>query len=305
MNNTARDTLLLLIFFLASNCFFAQSSDTEAEELYADYKNKTDSLISVTKINDKTILVSFGADAVTAIKTKDGIVIIDAGISTELTSKYREKIETAFRTKSFAYVINTHGHPDHYGGNSVFPKAKIIAQENALKEISAQLSNPGKKKEELTKIVNEYDSKLKECAENTDEWKYAFTQKMRYHYALNDLKLQIPVKKPEIIFSDSCRIETGDVSFEMISFGKCHSESDILIYIPEFKILFTGDLISKYGKPSINDSLMQDKAKWKRAIAWLENRMPNIEIIISGHGEMLTKDDLKYFNNNILEKSLN
>ncbi len=62
MNNAAKRIFLLIIFFLTSNLFFTQSSNPEAKELYADKNNKIDSLIRVTKINDKTILISFGAE---------------------------------------------------------------------------------------------------------------------------------------------------------------------------------------------------------------------------------------------------
>ncbi len=302
MNQATKNTFLLIIFWLISNNLLAQKTNIETKDFYVNNANLIDSLIFVKKINDKTILLSFGADAVAAIKTQKGIVVIDAGISTVLTSKYRKKIEESFQSKRFAYVINTHGHPDHYGGNSVFSEAKIIGQENGLKEISAQLVNP-KKKQRLLKIVEQYDLKLNECVRNTKEWYDAYTQKTRYYYALNDAKLKISIKGPEITFSNSYKIEMGDVSIEMIYFGKCHSESDILIYVPELNMLFTGDLMSKYGRPSINDSLMQDKVKWKRAIAWIKNRISNIEIIINGHGELLGKKDLKYFNNYMFEKS--
>ena len=43
---------------------------------------KIDSLIKLQDVNDKTVVVKFGYDAITAIKTTQGIVIVDAGIST-------------------------------------------------------------------------------------------------------------------------------------------------------------------------------------------------------------------------------
>jgi hypothetical protein len=50
---------------------------------------------------------------------------------------------------------------------------------------------------------------------------------------------------------------------------------------------------------------MQDKVKWKQAIVWIEKLMPNIETIISGHGVLLSVEDIQYFNSNILEKCSN
>ncbi len=36
------------------------------------------------------------------------IVIVDAGISTSLTNRYKRLIEKEFNQKNFIYVINTH-----------------------------------------------------------------------------------------------------------------------------------------------------------------------------------------------------
>ena len=93
-----------------------------------------------------------------------------------------------------------------------------------------------------------------------------------------------------------------DVKFEMFYFGVCHSKSDILIYVPKYKILFTGDLFSKFGRPSINNKLNSDQEQWKIAVQWISKRMKNIEIIIGGHGQILTKEALVSFNENILER---
>ena len=264
-----------------------------------------DSLIVVKKVNEKTVLILFGSDAIAAIKTPDGIVVIDAGISNGLTSKYREIIAKEFQGDDFEYVINTHCHPDHYGGNSVFYEANIIGQENGLQEISEQWANPEKTKRSIANIVEGYELKLKEYKIYTEEWYYVFTQKTRYYNALIDAEMQIPIKYPDVTFSDSQQIDLGDMKFEMIYFGNCHSKSDILIYVPALRILFTGDLFFKYGRPSINETLMKDKAKWGNAIVWIENRIKNIDTIISGHGEFLSIDDLESFNRNIKEKCLN
>lgn len=299
-----KNSSLILLICLMSNALLAQKSNPENRDSQIRTIQQIDSLISIKKIFERTILVSFGADAITAIKTQEGIVVIDAGISTGLTSKFRLKLEDFFQSNEFAYVINTHAHPDHYGGNSVFADAQIIIHENGLQEISAQKENPEKTKESLKSIVAQYEQRLKGCEPNTEEWREVFTQKIRYSFALNDAEEQTLIKQPEITFSDSLKIDMGDASFEMIFFGKCHSESDILIYVPELNQLFTGDLFSRYGRPSINDSLPPDKVRWKRAAAWIEKRMPDITTIISGHGELLSKEDLTDFITIMLEKSL-
>ncbi len=271
----------------------------------ADLKNisaKIDSLINVQKINDRTIIINFGYDAITAIKTSEGIVIADAGISTGLTKRYRKVIEDEFHQKNFIYVINTHDHHDHIRGNSVFPESKIIGHENCLREITDQWSNPEKVAENLKKIAEDYDLQLQKSVANSVEWNDLFTQRIRYLYAYSDARNSIPVKRPDLTFSDSLKIKAGDTTFEMMYFGNCHSTSDILIYVPELKIIFVGDLFSRYGRISLNSKLVADKEKWQRAVYWTQLRMNNIDNVIEGHGQVLRLEDLKLFNNNILRK---
>ena len=292
---------LIIILFCEFLYSFSACSTKQITLSSIDYQ-KVDSLIKVQKVNERTIMVNFGYDAITAIKTEQGIVIIDAGISTALTAKYRKTIENIFSQDDYEYVINTHGHHDHIGGNMVFSQAKIVGHENSQKEVSERWTDPEKSMMSLCKIVENYEQKLQQSIPNSSEWDDIFTQKIRYMCAFFDVKDHISVKLPDITFSDSIKLDLGDTTLEMIYFGKFHSNSDIVIYVPEIHIIFIGDLFSKYGRPSISDPSTIDVAKCMQAISWIENRMNNIEKVIDGHGQILSIDDLNDFTNNILDK---
>jgi glyoxylase-like metal-dependent hydrolase (beta-lactamase superfamily II) len=74
----------------------------------------------------------------------DGVLIVDTGLA-----QFADKALTAIRRlsdKPIRYIINTHFHPDHTGGNELIGKAgstvqgnptTIIAHENVLKRMSA------------------------------------------------------------------------------------------------------------------------------------------------------------------------
>ena len=262
---------------------------------------KVDSLIRVQKINSRTLLLNFGYDAITAVETDQGIVIVDAGISTELTAKYKKLIENVFHKDDFIYVINTHGHHDHIGGNTVFSQAKVVGHDNCSIDVSERWTDPYKSMISLSNIIEDYEQQLQQSTPNTGEWYDIFTQKIRYMSAYSDVKNRVPARLPDITFSDSMTLELGNTIFEMIYFGKSHSNSDIVIYIPELKLIFIGDLFSKYGRPSINLSTI-DEMRWMQAIVWIQKRINRIEKVIEGHGQILSIDDLKQFNNNILSR---
>jgi cyclase len=290
----------LIIFLLICLCSFSGCGSNHVTLNKNDSK-KADSLIQVRKINDYTVTVNFGYDAVTAIKTAQGIVIIDAGISTTLTDKYRKIIEDVFQQNDFIYVINTHGHHDHVAGNGIFAQVKVVGNENCRNEISERSTNWKKSMIDLGKIVEDYEQQLNQYKTNTAEWNDIFTQKIRYRSALLDVKNNVPVRLPDITFPDSLKIEPGDTAIEMMYFGRFHSNSDILIYVPKIRVLFTGDLFSKYGRSGREDSLPADEAKWLQALKWLNRRTDNIETVIDGHGQILSVDDVKSFTDKVLE----
>jgi glyoxylase-like metal-dependent hydrolase (beta-lactamase superfamily II) len=243
-----------------------------------------------------------GSDAVTAIETQKGIVVIDAGISNGLTSKYRKIIENEFQRNDFAYLINTHGHPDHNGGNSVFAEAVIIGHENSLQEISDKRKDPEKVKSYLLKIVDDYEKELQKLEPGTDEWTEVFCQKARYQYAYNDVLNNFSVAKPEVTFNDTLTISMGDATLSMIYFGKAHTNSDIIVNIPELKLLMTGDLFFSGGKPSIDDASIQDVERWKTVMQWISVRWNEIDKVIGGHGQIMSQKDLEAFNKYVNKK---
>ena len=292
----ALNFIALLGAMIVISCNSPVSSEGNKQDLIID------SLIQSEKLNDKTILIRFGGEAVTAILSEKGIVVIDAGISTGLTSRYRKLIEKEFQSNDFAYLFLTHGHHDHYGGSSVFKDAKIVAHENCRNAIASRWSDPEKVKSNLIKIIGEYDKEMDTLEYGSSEWLEDFMLKARFQFSYEDIMNNRPAEMPDSTFSDSMNIRMGDATFQMIWFGKAHSNSDILIFVPELKMLFTGDLFSKYGRPSIDNIKGMDKQRTSRVIGWTEARLDNIDIVVGGHGQILTKDDLQSFFRKINEQ---
>lgn len=286
-----------LIIFLAS-CG-SRSHEPTQDKIEPD---KVDSLIKVIEIDERTIIVKFGYDAVTAIKTSEGIVLIDAGIATFLTERYKKVIENHFGREKFCYVINTHGHHDHVRGNCLFPQARIVGHACCCNDLSESRANTDSLMIKISKIINDYDSQLKNSMPGTGEWEDCFTQKTRYMGSYMDIKNNVRFKFPDITFTDSMVFECGGTDFEMIYFGEFHSKSDILIYVPEIHVLFTGDLFTKYGRPGMGNSSTADENRWIHSVKWTNHRIDEIRTIIDGHGQVLTTDDLRRFNDNLLKK---
>lgn len=285
---------ILVLALTLINSPFCNSQNSPTLQL-----EKVDSLITSKKINEHTLQVKYGQDAITAINCNDTLVIIDGGISPTLTARYKEIIEKEFKTNHYKYLINTHGHYDHYMGNSVFTNAKIVGHQNCIKEINDQWRQPETAKGIIAQIIGIITNQLTSAKPGTADHADLTAQLTAYKFSLQDISNGITIKRPQIVFTDSLLLQAGDLHFELYPFGTAHSQSDILIYVPELKLLFNGDLFMKYGKLGNNKNLEYNREGWNLAIKWLNARKKNIGVILGGHGQIMNVRDLDAFIKNI------
>jgi len=59
-------------------------------------------------------------NAIVAIATQKGIVVIDAPFSKTIAKGFRDAVEAEFKRGDFAYLVNTHDHVCHIGGNEAY-----------------------------------------------------------------------------------------------------------------------------------------------------------------------------------------
>ena len=280
--------ILFIFIILFSRYAFPQSNYSE--------------FIKKVKISDKILVVGIG-DAIAGILTKKGIVIVDAGESPTITMEYKKIIENEFKRNDFACLINTHSHFDHTGGNRIFKDIKILAHNNCISEILNYRKDPEKIKKMYQKIIDQMDKKINSTETEAITKHDARIDKCRYSAVLNDLKNDITLTLPDITFSDTMKMNMGDMTLNLIYFGKAHTNSDIIIHIPEEKLVFIGDLFMPGGNPSFK---IVEKKDAERVSDLLNSLIfkDDIETIITGHGDFVKKNDLYAFNDN-LKKQFN
>lgn len=190
------------------------------------------------------------------IVTDEGVVVVDTQLIPFFAEEIIKEIK-AVTDKPIKYVINTHWHTDHTGGNEAFvPQARIIGHE-FTREIIAQ-----RKKEQQ-------DGKVDESLKQLGEFKFT---------------------PPDISFRDSMTLHMGNRVIELKYFGGGHSGGDIVVYLPREKVLFSGDLFIKgSGMPDYRDDSNIDKM-----IASLKKMQAlDIEKIVCGHIGTAEKKDIR------------
>ena len=109
-----------------------------------------------------------------------------------------------------------------------------------------------------------------------------------------DVKEGYEIVKPSLTFADRHTLDLGDLRLELVFFGKGHSISDILIYIPEEKLLVTGAIVYQRRQlPEIGEqSEMQDVNRFMAILdSFLAKDVP-VDHVVPSHSPPLLKSDM-------------
>ncbi len=109
--------------------------------------SQQDVAISVEKVSGKIFCMDVGGVNVTVMTGKDGILVVDSSYA-RTANPLLEEI-TKLSPQKIQYLIITHYHGDHTGGNAILGKdAQIISHDNCKKTMLANLK-PEEKEETL------------------------------------------------------------------------------------------------------------------------------------------------------------
>ena len=97
--------------------------------------------IKTTDLGDEVYMLEGQGGNITVAASKDGIIMVDSEYA-----PLHDKIKAAIvlvSSEPIKYLINTHFHGDHTGGNAPFAKdgATIVAQENVRNRLAAGTTN--------------------------------------------------------------------------------------------------------------------------------------------------------------------
>ena len=82
---------------------------------------------------------------------------------------------------------------------------------------------------------------------------------------------------------------------QLISRGKGHTESDLILYLPDDGVLFTGDLVFNGAHPYLAHGFLEE---WKAYLQYLETL--EVQNVIPGHGALGDKEIVRGMHQYIL-----
>jgi cyclase len=215
--------------------------------------------IKVTKVSGNIYMLEGAGGNIAASIGDDGIVIVD-----DQYAPLADKIAAALKgigvtDKPVRFVINTHYHGDHTGGNLAFATggSTVIAQDNVRKrlETGGKAGNGGS---------------------------MSMEQKVAPKGGL-----------PIITFDQDVTVHLNGEDIRALHFPAGHTDGDAIVFFPKANVVHMGDDFVRYGYPFIDvnsgGSVQGMIAACEKVVAVL----PADVKVIPGHGQLSNLDEVR------------
>jgi cyclase len=195
------------------------------------------------------------------IKTDDSFVLVDTGASYEFARQSYQQMKK-IADLPVKNVLITHGHDDHWLGNNFYKET-----------FNAKLYGPS--------LIN------KEYNENS---------KTRMHHVLSKDAIKgtkfVPIDED---VKEAITLNIGSKKIMIVPIGvKAHTSDDLYVYLPDDKVLFSGDMVMNGRVTSNRDGSVIGALK---ALEIINNQ--KWDVLVPGHGtdtsKTATKEFVEYF----------
>ncbi len=254
--------------------------------------------LKVERLGDRAAVVRLGEGYTTsmlAVSSRRGLVLVDTGSVPAWGAAVRAAVEREFGRKDFAYVVNTHFHYDHTNGNQAFPEAIVVAHRNAVREMRQSYGSPPAIEAFFGRRAGlraGWEAQVRAAGPDSPDG--ANARELLAEEAAMEADFRggrFVLTPPAIAFDDRMSIDLGDLTLDLIAFGRAHTESDILVGVPELGLLHVGDLFHKGALP-FYPGRATDPSRWFRALDALPAG-DAVRTVVSGHGERMTGGEFR------------
>jgi len=203
---------------------------------------------------------------ITVIETQKGLVVIETEMTPGIMKTIKKAAEKKLGRNDWAYVINTHNHLHHAGGNSAFPGVQIIGTERmSMDGLKYMLSSDRGRRGYCERLgVNSAIKRLRQNlarAKLTPAQKETLRRRLRFCYAIQkEIMTGFEVRNPTITFRDRYELDLGDVHLRLTDWGPGTHHSALFVHVVQDNLLVGmgmggGRWIPNFAdhKPSLED----------------------------------------------------
>ena len=209
-------------------------------------------------------------------------LLVDTLFDLAITQRMLDSMQAATKNAPISTVVNTHANGDHCYGNQLVSHAEIIASAATALEMSevppamlaALNSAPGEIGDLFRHFFGEFD--------------------------FNGIESVLPTTT----FSGQYDLNVGGRSVHLVEVGPAHTQGDTLVFVPDAKTVYTGDILFIGGTPIVWVGPLDN---WIAACDMI--CAADVDYIVPGHGPLTDKngvsairDYLVYVNSEATER---
>jgi len=190
-------------------------------------------------------------------------VLIDTLFDLALTQRMLDSMRPHTNSRPIRSVVNTHANGDHCYGNQLLaaPDVDIIASAAAAKEMEEVPA------ELLASMV----------AGITEGELGSYIQHAFGAFDFNGIQHI----EPTLLFDQQHTVDAGDRAVELFEVGPAHTDGDVIAWLPDEGVLFSGDILFVEGTPIMWAGPVDG---WIAALDRILELEP--KVIVPGHGPL-------------------
>ena len=214
----------------------------------------------------------------------DHVMLVDTSVTPAAARGLVAGIET-LTDKPIKYVFNTHYHFDHAHGNQIFgDDVEIIGHDFVRTMLSSDVLTQRTHRSFTEGIPDQLDqvrARISEAsnADDREELAAALRIQEAHWEALQETK----PTPPNVTYSDTMRLVKGGREVQLHFPGPGHTGGDTLVFLPEERIVFTGDFFvgrpGGHSLPYMGDGYVEE---WPASLDGL--KALEFDTIVPGHG---------------------
>lgn len=288
------------ILFIALAVAFAVASTTYAHD---GARQEDKGPFTLKKLTDD-VYVLFGSRGgnIGFAVTNEGVVVVDDQFA-DLAPGIAEQIKSV-TPQPVRFLINTHHHGDHTGGNSYFIKiATIVAHDNVRKHMLAQ---PRETIANAPSMIDDLKGRIARLEEDAPQSEDLARLRQQLQSVQGNLESARSIKvseipAPNLTFNREVRLYVGGKEIQAFHVKRGHTDGDSIVYFPQDKVVHLGDLFFNKIIPFIDRAHGASTAEWIETIDAVLERVDPATQFIPGHGEVTTAADFRAFKQYFLD----